>query len=58
MNLLFDEHSSGSYFASQAEIDKKHTVICVGHHEEMKAGIEDKKIMKVITFYSYNKLFD
>lgn len=46
MNLLFDEHSSGNYFANKPEIDKNHVVICVGHHDEMKAGIGDERIFE------------
>lgn len=44
MNLLFDVHSSGSYFSNKAEIDKNNTVVCVGHHEELEGNAPDEKI--------------
>ena len=46
MNLLFDEHCAGNYFSNKAEIDQKHTSICVGHHYDLPAGMEDDAILE------------
>ncbi len=46
MNLLFDEHCSGNYFSNKAEIDENHKSICVGHHDDLPAGMEDDAIME------------
>jgi predicted nuclease of predicted toxin-antitoxin system len=46
MNLLFDVHSSGNYFSNKPEIDKNHTVVCVGHHEELAGNSPDEKIFE------------
>ncbi|HSB56207.1 MAG TPA: DUF5615 family PIN-like protein [Nitrosopumilaceae archaeon] len=46
MNLLFDEHCAGNYFSNKAEIDQYNKSICVGHHEDLPAGMEDDAIME------------
>ena len=51
MNLLFDEHCAGNYFFNQAEIDQNYKSICVGHHPDLPAGMEDDAIME----YAKNK---
>ncbi|MGI0062565.1 MAG: DUF5615 family PIN-like protein [Nitrosotalea sp.] len=46
MNLLFDEHCAGNYFSNKAEIDENYKSICVGHHDDLPAGMEDDAIME------------
>lgn len=46
MKLLFDEHCAGNYFSNKAEIDENHTAICVGHHDDLHAGMEDDAILE------------
>ena len=53
MNLLFDEHCAGNYDSNKAEIDKNHTVICVGHHKDLLAGMEDDAIMEYAKKHDY-----
>ena len=45
MNLLFDEHCADNYFSNKAEIDQNHISICVGHHNDLPAGMEDDVIL-------------
>lgn len=45
MKLLFDEHCAGTYKGGRAEIEKKFTAICVGHHSDLLAGMENPEIM-------------
>jgi predicted nuclease of predicted toxin-antitoxin system len=45
MRLLFDVHCAGIYLGSRAEIDRDHSVICVGQHSELPQDIKDDKIV-------------
>ena len=46
MNLLFDEHCAGNYFSNKVEIDENHKSICVGHNDDLPAGMEDDAILE------------
>ena len=44
MNLLFDVHCQGQYLSNRSEIEKEHTLICVGHHDELPQDMDDPDI--------------
>jgi predicted nuclease of predicted toxin-antitoxin system len=45
MKLLFDVHCAGTYLGSKAEIDKDHSVVCVGQVNELPQDMQDEKII-------------
>ena len=45
--FLFDIHCAGTYLGSRAEIDKHHSVRCVGLEEELPLDITDYQIVRV-----------
>lgn len=44
MKLLFDVHCQGQYLSNRSEIEKEHTLICVGHHPDLKQDMKDPDI--------------
>ena len=53
MKLLFDIHCQGQYLSNRAEIEKKHELICVAHHDELPEDTEDDVIAKFAKKYGY-----
>lgn len=51
MKLLFDVHCAGTYLGSKAEVDKDHSVTCVGQNSELSQDMKDDKIVE----YALNK---
>ncbi len=46
MKLLFDVHCAGTYLGSRAEIDKDHSVVCVGQNAELPQDMKDERIVE------------
>ena len=46
MKLLFDVHCAGTYLGSRAEIDKDHSVKCVGQGNEFPQNMKDEEIVR------------
>jgi len=44
MRLLFDVHCQGQYLSNRSEIEKEHTLICVGHHQDLPQDLPDPDI--------------
>jgi predicted nuclease of predicted toxin-antitoxin system len=44
MKLLLDVHCQGQYLSNRSEIEKEHTLICVGHHLDLPQEMQDPDI--------------
>jgi rRNA-processing protein FCF1 len=44
MKMLFDVHCAGTYLGSKAEIDKQHSVVCVGQPGGPAQDAKDENI--------------
>lgn len=44
MKLLFDVHCQGQYLSNRSEIEKEHTLLCVGHHIDLPQDMKDSDI--------------
>jgi rRNA-processing protein FCF1 len=53
MKLLFDVHCAGTYLGSKSEIDKDHSVRCVGQEKELLQGMKDEEIVNLALVEDY-----
>jgi len=52
MNLLFDVHC-GKYLSNKAEIEKEHTIIIVGNHDDLPGDMKDPDIADYAKKHNY-----
>ena len=53
MNLLFDVHCQGQYLSNRSEIEKEHTLICVGEHKDLPGDMDDPDIADYASIHGY-----
>lgn len=53
MKLLFDVHCQGQYLSNRSEIEKEHTLVCVGHHPDLPQDMDDSDIANYAIKHDY-----